>query len=282
VKKDVVNHIRDRFGLSLRRCCRLAQIARSSYLYQRRPNDDQKIVKAMKDILDKNNKYGSGMIHLKLLQQGLAINHKRVERIYRENGMQLATRRRRKKIAATSRVLSPRPLEPGKLWAMDFVNDSVGFQRKLKILTVLDPVTNKSPVIHSGFSITGNDLAAILAEACESQGFPEIIKVDNGPEFRSKEFDRWCYQNKIQIEYSRPGKPTDNANIESFNGTFRSECLNSHYFESGKVARRIIQDWWNEYNQERPQKRLNGMTPIEYEGMLLKDLSNAAGGRIAG
>ncbi len=278
----MVNHIRDRFGLSLRRCCRLAQIARSTYLYDKRPNDDQAVLEAMKGVLERNNKYGSGMIHLKLRQKGMEINHKRVERIYRENGLQLSVRRRRKKIAATSRVLSPIPQEPGKLWAMDFVTDSVGFQRKLKILTVIDPVTNKSPTIHTAFSITGNDLTRILSEACESQGYPEIIKVDNGPEFRSKEFDQWCYVNQIQIEYSRPGKPTDNANIESFNGTFRTECLNSHYFESGRTARRIIQNWWEEYNQERPQKRLNGMTPIEYESILLKDLSNAARGRIAG
>ena len=236
----------------------------------------------MKGVLEKNNKYGSGMIHLKLRQRGFAINHKRVERIDRELGLQLAVRRRRKKIAASSRVLSQIPQDPGKLWAMDFVTDSVGFQRKLKILTVIDPVTNRSPVIHAAFSITGKDLTRILAETGEAQGYPEIIKVDNGPEFRDKEFDQWCYLNQIQIEFSRRGKPTDNADIESFNETSRTECLNSQYSESSRTARGIIQKWWEEYNQERQQKRLNGMTPIEYESMFLNESSNAAGGQIAG
>jgi putative transposase len=155
VKRAVVDFFRTHFGLSIRRSCRLALLPRSTYLYEKQPNGEEKILAEMKTILSKNTKYGSGMVHLKLRQQGLMINHKRVERIYRENNLQLPVRKRRKKIAATTRVPSQLPEEPGKLWTMDFVSDSVAFNRKFKILTTLDPVTNVSPVIHPGYSITG-------------------------------------------------------------------------------------------------------------------------------
>ena len=191
-------------------------------------------------------------------------------------------RKRRKKIAAIKRVPSELPKEPGKLWTMDFVSDSVAFNRKLKILTTLDPVTNVSPVIHPGYSITGKDLTFIIERACEAYGYPDVIRTDNGPEFRSREFDQWCYRKGIQIDYINPGKPVENCHIESFNGTFRTECLNSHYFETLKDARAIINEWWNEYNNERPQKRLKGMTPRQYEDKLNSVITPMASGRKTG
>lgn len=260
----------------------MAQIARSTYLYKKRPNDDEKIIAVIQDIISKNNKYGCEMIHLKLRQKGMLINHKKTARIYREQGLQLRSRKRRKKIAAVERMAVELPSEATKLWAMDFVTDSVGFSRKLKILTVIDPVTNKSPIIYPAYSITGNHLTEILEKACEENGYPEIIQCDNGPEFRSQDLDKWCYKNGIRISYSRPGKPTDNCHIESFNGTFRYECLNSNYFETISSARRIIENWRKEYNEERPQKRLKGMTPSQYEDMLNRLKTNPTNGRKVG
>ena len=210
------------------------------------------------------------MIHLKLRQKGIPINHKRTARIYREQGLQLKIRRRRKKIAAEERNPVELPTEANKLWAMDFINDSIGFNRKLKILTVIDPVTNKIPVIYPAYSITGNHLTEILEEVCEINGYPEIIQCDNGPEFRSQDLDKWCYKKGVGLSYSRPGKPVDNCHIESFNGTFRNECLNSNYFETLESAKKIIEDWRIEYNEERPQRRLKGMTPSEFEIILNK------------
>ncbi|QEN09006.1 IS3 family transposase [Oceanispirochaeta crateris] len=270
VKREAVKHIVKYFGLSIRRACRLVQIPRSTYLYDLKPNDDGEIIKEIYKILKNNSKYGCGMIHLKLRQNSIAINHKRTERIYNELGLQLKSRKRRKKISSENREPAIIPKTPGKLWAIDFVSDSVGNHKKLKVLTVIDPTTNRSPIIHAGFSINGRHVSEILDRAGEKHGYPETLQCDNGPEFRSKELDKWCYEKGIKISFSRPGKPTDNCYIESFNGTFRNECLNSHYFESITDAREKIEDWWSEYNYERPQKRLKGMTPIEFESKLKK------------
>ena len=136
------------FELSIRRACRLVQIPRSTYLYDLKPNNDGEIIKEIYKILKKNSKYGCGMIHLKLRQNSMLINHKRTERIYNEQGLQLKRRKRRKKISSENREPAVIPEKPGKLWAIDFVSDSVANQKKLKVLTVIDPTTNKSPIIH--------------------------------------------------------------------------------------------------------------------------------------
>jgi len=257
-------------------------MARSTFLYSPKPNDDDFIINEIDKILSKNSKYGCGMIHLKLRQKNILINHKRTERIYKERGLQLHAKKRRKKITSVERTPVELPDEQNKVWALDFIHDSIRFQKKFKILTVIDPVTNHSPLIHAGFSITGKDVSDILGRTCETFGYPEFIKCDNGPEFRSQELDRWCYDNGIKIIFSRPGKPVDNCHIESFNGTFRYECLNTHYFKTLSNAREIINDWWDEYNEERPQKRLKGMTPKQYCDKLAKEKTKLASGRIAG
>jgi putative transposase len=282
VKREAVTHLVNNFGVAVRRACAVACIARSTYLYPPKPSDDMDIVNEIDGILAKNSRYGCGMIHLKLRQKGIRINHKRTERIYREQRLQLHSRKRRKKITSEERISVGFPERPGMLWALDFIHDSVGFGRKLKILTSIDPVSNFSPVIHSGFSITGKDVSEILARACENFGYPEYIQCDNGPEFRSAELDRWCYENRVKLVFTRPGKPTDNCHIESFNGTFRNECLNVHYFGKLSRAEEIITNWWREYNEERPQKRLKGMTPKQYNDSLTIEKTQLEDGRIWG
>lgn len=228
----------------------------------------------MQNIISKNSRYGCEMVHMKLRQTGLVINHKRTARLYKEQGLQLKKRKGRRKRASENRVPPEIPKEPGKLWAMDFVNDATDHGRRIKILTVIDPATNKSPLIHVDTSINGNKLTELLEEACEEYNYPKYFKCDNGPEFRSKELDKWCFAKGIEIIFSRPGKPTDNCHIESFNGTFRYDCLNANHFSSVKSARKIIVNWWNEYNFERPQKGLKRMTPTEYESMIIEAESN--------
>jgi len=257
-------------------------MARSTFVYSPQPNEDARIIGEIDTILSKNSQYGCGMIHLKLRQKGILINHKRTERIYKEHGLQLRARKRRKKIASLERTPVELPNAAGVIWALDFIHDSVGFKKNLKILTAIDPVTNYSPLIHTGFSITGKDVSEILERACESLGYPEFIQCDNGPEFRSQELDRWCYEKGIKIIFTRPGKPADNCHIESFNGTFRNECLSAHYFKKLSTAREIIHEWWREYNEERPQKRLKGMTSKQYNDILVIEKTKPASGRIVG
>jgi putative transposase len=274
----VVDHLQSTFGLSIRRSCQLSDLPRSTYNYTPKPKDDERIIDEINIVLSKYNKYGCGMIHLKLRQRGNIINHKRTERIYRELGLQLHRRKRRKKITSVERSPVELPNNPGELWAMDFVSDSIANSRKLKILTVIDPVTNKSPLIHPDTSIPGYKVTQFLERTAERVGYPKYIQCDNGPEFRSIDLDQWCYKNNIKILFSRPGKPMDNCHIESFNGTFRYECLNSHYFSSLKEAKRIIEEWRIDYNDERPQKRLKGLTPSQYEIRINRLETNLATG----
>lgn len=282
MKREAVNYLINSFGLSTRRSCDIACMARSTYLYESKPDDDHLIITAIDEILSKNSMYGCGMIHLKLRQKGILINHKKTERIYKEQGLQLDIRKRRKKIASVERIPVEIPEEPGVIWALDFIHDSVGFGKKLKILTSIDPASNLSPFIHAGFSITGRDVSEILERTCDILGYPEYIQCDNGPEFRSRELDKWCYENGVKMIFIRPGKPSDNCHIESFNGTFRNECLNAHYFGKLSQAREIIYSWWKEYNEERPQKRLKGMTPKQYNDCLIIEKTKLESGRKSG
>jgi putative transposase len=260
----------------------VATIARTTYLYEPKPNDDQIVMAEIDEILQKNSMYGCEMIHMKLRQSGRIINHKKTERIYRENGLQLQHRKRRKKIAAVERVPVELPESPGVLWSLDFIHDSVGFGKKVKILTAIDPVTNHSPLIHPDYSITGRKVSELLNRACEKYGYPQYLQCDNGPEFRSRELDQWCYENDVKLTFTRPGKPTDNCYIESFNGTFRNECLNAHYFNKLSTARTIIEGWWIEYNEERPQKRLKGMTPKQFWDRMMIEKTKPESGRKLG
>lgn len=279
----MVKHLKKTFGLSIRRSCELSNLARSTFTYKSKSKNDEPIITAINKVLTSNSKYGCGMIHLKLRQSGLTINHKRTERIYKQQGLQLKMRRRRKKITSVERIPVELPSEAGCIWAIDFVSDSIAHQRKLKILTVLDPVTNISPLIYPDYSIPGNRVKELLELIAEHYGYPKYLKCDNGPEFRSMDIDKWCYENNVKILFSRPGKPTDNCHIESFNGTFRYECLNSHYFVSLSEAKRIIEEWRTEYNEQRPQKRLKGLTPSQFETKLKKQLkTNLTGGRRLG
>lgn len=199
------------------------------------------------------------------------INYKRVERVYRAHKLQLKHRKTRKKFIVKKREDHLPSSKPGKWLAIDFVTDCIGNRRPMKMLTVIDPVTNESPVIRSAFSIRGEEVVEILDKICCETEYPDYLQCDNGPEFRSRDLAKWCEEHKIKQIFSRPGKPTDNCFIESFHGTFRHECLNVYDFENLSEAKRIIENWRLNYNQNRPQKRLNGLTPSEYRNKILKE-----------
>jgi putative transposase len=211
------------------------------------------------------------MIYLILRKTGLKINHKRVERVYAANKMQLKLRKTRKKFKVEKRADHLLSSVPGKWLAVDFVIDSIGNKRQLKMLTAIDPVTNESPLIQPAFSMRGEQVAEVLDRKCSECGYPEFLQCDNGPEFRSRELSQWCQDHNIKQIFSRPGKPTDNCFIESFNGTLRNECLNVYYFSNISEAKRIIEEWRIDYNKKRPQKRFKGLTPFEYRNKLLAE-----------
>lgn len=203
-------------------------------------------------------------MHILLRREGFVINHKRTERIYKEEGLNLRKKRRRKKTVSESRIEIPRASKPDEKWAMDFVADSLYNGRRLRMLTVIDEYTRECPAIEVDTSLGGYRVTQVLDRVALNRGLPESIVVDNGPEFISRALDAWAYRRGVKLHFIRPGKPTDNCFIESFNGTFRDECLNDNWFLNMKDARNIIEKWRVEYNRERPHSSIGRITPEEF------------------
>lgn len=202
-------------------------------------------------------------MHEVLRREGFRINHKRTKRLYREECLQLKTRRR-KKTAATLRVPMPYPEGMNQRWAMDFMSDNLADGRRFRLLNILDVFTKESLAMVADTSINGKRVGQVLDYLVWMRGLPEVINVDNGPEFAGKVLDNWAWKNSVKLDFSRPGKPVDNAFIESFNRTVRNECLNDNWFLSMSHAREVIEEWRMKYNNIRPHSALNRLTPAEF------------------
>jgi len=199
------------------------------------------------------------------------VNHKRTERLYQEEGLALRKKRRRKG-AAGARVVMPAPQRTNERWPMDFVTDSLVIGRRFRALTIVDDYTRECPAIEVDTSLGGSRVVAVLERLAESRGLPEVITIDNGPEFAGKALDEWAYRNGVKLNFISPGKPIENAFVESFNGRFRDECLNTNWFISLKHARAVIEEWRKDYNEVRPHSSLKGLTPKEYAVMTAETL----------
>ncbi len=211
-----------------------------------------------------------------LLREGWEINHKRVYRLYCEEGLILRKKLPRRRVAAHKRDIYPTASECNECWSMDFVSDQLYDGRRFRVLAIVDNHTRESLALLPRSSIRGVDVANVLALVTKEKGFPQRIKVDNGPEFISKEVDRWAYTNNVVLDYSRPGKPTDNAFIEAFNSRFRQECLNEHWFLTMDDAYIKIEAWRTTYNSERPHSALGYRTPEEFIKVLEMETHTAA------
>lgn len=265
VKREIVEFVTSHFGHSNRRSCGLIGLNRSTQFYQiKNPNRDDNIKERMRELAKEYPKWGCPMIHDILKREGLVINRKRTERIYyREEQLSLRRRKRRRR-ASHTRLSLPEASKPNERWAMDFVHDSLWNGRKLRALTMVDVFTKESLNIEVDTSLNGYRVSRVLDRIVQDRGLPNFITVDNGPEFRSKALDQWAYKNQVVLDFIRPGKPVDNCFIESFNSKFRNECLNSHYFDSLSEARVLIEQWRQKYNNFRPHRTLNGLTPNKF------------------
>ncbi|MBF0166977.1 MAG: IS3 family transposase [Alphaproteobacteria bacterium] len=190
-----------------------------------------------------------------------AVNVKRVYRLYREKGLQLRNKSPKRKVTAKLREDRSSAERANQIWAMDFVHDQLFDGRKIRILTVVDTYSRLSPAIEARQSFKGADVVAALEKAALDVAYPKTIRLDNGPEFISKELDLWAYMKGITLDFSRPGKPTDNAFIESLNGKFRAECLNVSWFMSLDEAREKCEDWRRDYNMVRPHSAIGNQVP---------------------
>jgi len=260
-----VRFLLKRFGqMSQRRACSLIGVSRNTLRWvSRKKEQDEKLRERMRELSERRRRFGSPRIHVLLKREGLVINHKRTERIYTEEGLSLRVRKRKKRVAM-ARIELPSPDRPDQRWSMDFVQDQLADGRRFRVLTIVDAFTRECPALEVDTSIGGKRVARVLDRLAFLRGLPEAITIDNGPEFTSNALDEWAYRNNVKLDFIRPGKPIENAYIESFNGKLRDECLNDNWFLSLNDAREIIEAWRIDYNRHRPHSSLDNLTPAEY------------------
>lgn len=256
--------MREETSISLRRACRLVGVSRSTLTYRsQKQSDDREIQARLTELAGERRRFGYRRLHILLRREGLEVNHKRVYRLYNEAGLTVKKRKRRKGIAVERQALEL-PEGPDQVWSMDFVMDALCYGRRLKILTVVDDYTKEALDLVVSHSISGDHVASALDAIAQFRGYPAAIRTDQGPEFTSKALDRWAYENGVELRLIQPGKPTQNAYIESFNGKFRDECLNEHWFRDLPHARQVITNWRTDYNENRPHSSLGYDTPSEF------------------
>jgi len=250
------------WAVSIRRACRALRFGTSTYHYKSRRAEQASLKKRIKEICEIRVRYGYRRVHVLLRREGWLVNTKKTYRIYRELGMQLRNKTPKRRVKAKLREDRQVAVGPNDVWAMDFVHDQLATGRKLRVLTVVDTYSRYAPVLDPRFSHRGADVVETLERVCRQTGYPRTIRVDQGSEFISRDMDLWAYQKGVILDFSRPGKPTDNAFIEAFNGRFRTECLNTHWFLSLADAREKLEDWRRYYNEERPDGAIGNKAPV--------------------
>lgn len=244
--------------------CRVTRLCRQTWQYRpRKKRDDSALRQAILEIAQQRRRFGQDRIYLMLRRRGWRDNVKRVRRIYREEGLSLRLKRRRKHSAATRVPMAPAS-GPNQAWSMDFVHDRLANGRAFKCLTLVDEFTRECLAVEVDFGLPGYRVTRVLDGIMELRGRPRSVRSDNGPEFASNVMDAWAYQRGVKLDFIQPGRPTQNAYIESFNGRFREECLNENQFQTLVEAQVVIESWRNDYNNERPHGSLNGLTPREF------------------
>ena len=250
--------------MSERRACGLAQVCRATVRYQAHGPEDEPVRQRLRELAALRKRFGYRRLGLLLRREGVLVNHKRVYRLYREEGLSLR-RRKRKRLTSEGRGPGEAASGPDEVWSLDFVSDCTAKSRRLKLLTVVDTFTRESLAIEVDTSISGERVARVLDRVIAERGAqPEEIVMDNGPELTGRALDQWAYERGIRLRFIAPGKPVENCFIESFNGRLRDECLNLHWFRSLADARQIVEEWRLDYNQSRPHSSLRGLTPEEY------------------
>ena len=275
LRRELVRWIQTK-GLSERQGLSIAGISASSLRYERRPDRNEQLRRSIVELAQRHRRYGAPMIYLKLRQAGHCVNHKRVERLYGLEKLQVK-RRRRKKIPVSERQPLVRPGGANEVWSMDFLFDRVASGRTLKCLVIVDDATHESIAIVVEHSMGGNQLTRVLDGICSRRGRPSVIRTDNGPEFCGKAMLTWAHRNAVTLRLIQPGKPNQNAYVESFNGRLRDECMNEHWFTSLHHGRVVIEEWRREYNEERPKRSLGGLTPAAYAKQLAEKAVTIAG-----
>lgn len=262
-RRAAITHMMTAHKLGVTRACGLIGMSRSLYCYEAKRPDDEALKVRLTTLAGQKRRYGYRRLHVLLCREGWFINWKRTYRVYREVGLMVRSRKR-KRIAGIERQAKVIADAPNISWSMDFVSDGFVDGRKLRCLNLVDDFTKECLAIEVDTSLPGKRVVSVLERLAECRGLPMSVTVDNGPEFISKVLDEWAYRRQLQLRFIEPGKPQQNAYIESFNGKFRDECLNEHWFLSMRHARQVIAEWREEYNHERPHSSLGYQTPNEF------------------
>jgi putative transposase len=262
-KRTAVAEMQAHTAISERRACQLVGLARSTLRYEPRPSCDNDVLQVrIVELAQERRRFGYRRIHALLRREGTEVNHKRTYRLYREANLAVRQRKRRQGVAVSREPLTL-PEVRNAVWSMDFIFDSLSTGRRLKVLAIVDDCTKELVDLVADSSISGHYLCRVLDRACRFRGYPQAIRTDQGPEFTGKALDQWAYQHGVELKLIQAGKPTQNAFVESFNGKFRDECLNEHWFHSIEHARAILRQWRQDYNEHRPHSMLGYKTPAE-------------------
>lgn len=263
-KRAWVQQLGDKFPRAERRACRLLGLGRSTCRYESKRRDDTALRQKIRAIAQARPRFGYRRILVMLKREGISIGGERLRRLYREEGLSLRMRpKRRRKLASYLRIIAPPPQGPYERWTMDFMVDSFMDGRRFRVLTVVDIYSRHSPIIEADLALNGGKVVAALERATKHFGCPRVIQVDNGSEFQSKVLDAWAFEHEVKLGFIRPGKPVDNCFIESFNARLRDERFNANVFTSLADARRKIEAWRIDYNEQRPHGSLGDRTPSE-------------------
>jgi putative transposase len=268
-EREAVRVAREEGKLSERRACGLIGMNRGSWRYQQKERNDAALRNRLRELAGERPRFGYRRLYRMLRREkenGTAkwvVNHKRVYRLYREDGLAMRGRKG-KRFRAEARIPLELPARANQMWTMDFTRDSLASGRKFRTLNLMDAYTREALWIEVDNSLPGLRVVRVLEKVAQERGLPEAIQVDNGPEFISRVVDQWAYANGVALHFIDPGKPVQNAFIESFNGKFRDECLNQNWHTSLEDARRIIETWRVDYNTVRPHSSLGYQTPEEY------------------
>ena len=255
-----MQHLVEQDLRSQRRAARLVGIHRSTVRYGSCRSTDTTLRERLKELATEYPRYGYETLHGMLKQEGLVINEKRTYRIYLDEGLQVR-RKRRKRLSRQQRVPRPMLTQANQRWSMDFMSDQLANGRRFRIFNLVDDFTRECLGQIVDFSISGERVARYLDDLSTRRELPEAIVLDNGPEMTSKALWFWSQKRGVTLSFIRPGKPMENPFVESFNGRFRDQCLNEHWFVDLADARRIIETRRTHYNEERPHKSLDGVPP---------------------
>jgi len=263
-KRRVIDHLRATYRISERKACRLVYQQRSVYRYRSHRDPRTELRTRMREIAASRIRYGYRKIRVMLQREGFNVSKNVVYRLYCEEGLALRYRPSRRRRMQSTRPAQLNAIAPNAVWGLDFVADQLSNGARFRALTVVDVFTREALAIEVGRQLRATDVIAVLERLRQARGRPVSLRCDNGSEFTSQLVDLWAYEHQVRLDYSRPGKPTDNAHVESFNGTFRDECLDTHWFDSLADAQAVVELWRMEYNESRPHRALGEVPPAQF------------------